>query len=156
MNTDPKHIIESKVQELLASSPDLFLVSIKIDAKNNIKVFLDGDTGIAIGQCAVVNRQLYKFLEEEANLFPNNDFSLEVSSAGIDEPLVWVRQYIKNISRSVEVLYKDGTKIEGVLVAANEETIMVQVTTGKGKKMETKVETIAHTAIKSTIVQVKF
>jgi ribosome maturation factor RimP len=133
MKADNKQIIYSKLEELLAEQPHLFIVNVKIDIKNNIKVFLEGDTGISIGECTATNRQLYKFIEEET-LFADNDFSLEVSSPGVDEPLLLERQYIKNVGRSVEVLLKDGSKIEGKLLEAKEASILLEVTTGKGKK----------------------
>ncbi len=50
---------------------------------------------------------------EEAAIYPDGDFSLEVSSAGLDEPLKSLRQYKKNIGRLVEVQFQDGTQKEG-------------------------------------------
>jgi ribosome maturation factor RimP len=155
MTTEFKQIIDNHIVELIAEEPSLFWVTTKIDAKNNIKVFLDGDNGIAIGQCASVNRKLYKFIEEN-EFFVNNDFSLEVSSPGVDEPLLLHRQYKKNIGRSVEVILKDGVKKEGTLLDATPENISLEVTIGKGKKAETTIETLAIDSIKSTIVQIKF
>ena len=77
-----------------------------------------------------VNRKLYKKLEEAA-FFPDGDFSLEVSSAGLDEPLKLLRQYKKNIGRLVEVQFQDGTQKEGQLMEVNEEGIVLEVATGK-------------------------
>jgi ribosome maturation factor RimP len=155
MKTDTKLRIEEKIGELLQETPELFLVKIKIDAKNNIAVFLDGDNGISIGQCTQINRALYPFIEEN-EFFVNNDFSLEVSSAGIDEPLLLTRQYTKNVGREVEVLYKDGVKKIGKLMSNTETSITIEITTGKGKKAETSTETIELEQVKSSIVQVKF
>jgi ribosome maturation factor RimP len=155
MTTEFKQIIDNHIVELITEEPSLFWVTTKIDAKNNIKVFLDGDSGIAIGQCASVNRKLYKFIEEN-EFFANNDFSLEVSSPGVDEPLLLHRQYKKNIGRSVEIVLKDGLKVEGKLMDATPEAITIEVTKGKGKKAEITIEAIAIDLIKSTIVQIKF
>lgn len=147
--------IEETVTTLLADDPTLFLVAIKIKPINNIKVFLDGDEGITIERCSKINRVLYKRLEEE-KIFPNDDFSLEISSPGIDEPLIMHRQYVKNIDRLVEVKTNSGEVLVGDLKAVNENNIELEVTTGKGKKMEIKQCYIAFDNIKSTIVQIKF
>jgi ribosome maturation factor RimP len=58
-------------------------------------------------------------------MYPNGDFSLEVSSPGLDEPLKLHRQYLKNINRNVEVTLKDGSRIEGVMALVSEESIGV-------------------------------
>jgi ribosome maturation factor RimP len=89
-------------------------------------------------------------------MYPDGNFSLEVSSPGLDEPLKNGRQYTKNIGRSVEVTLNDGTRREGKLTAATGEGIVVEWEEGKGKKKETKTETILFENIKSTKVQVKF
>ena len=73
---------------------------------------------------------------EESSFFPNGDFSLEVSSPGLDEPLKLHRQYLKNIGRFVEVTGNDGIKKEGKLLTVTEEEIIVEEEKGKGKKKE--------------------
>ena len=152
---EKKLLIENQVVNLLLEEPTLFLVQIKIDAKNNIKVFLDGDMGITIGQCTSVNRALYPFIEEN-KLFPNDDFSLEVSSAGIDEPLTLERQYIKNIGRDLTVTTTDGSIQTGQLLQVVNNSIELEVKAGKGKKATINQVQIALADIKTAIVQIKF
>jgi ribosome maturation factor RimP len=98
---------------------------------------------------------LYKDLEE-TSFFPGGDFSLEVSSPGLDEPLKLRRQYLKNIGRAIEVLRVDGVKNEGKLLTVSEEEIVVEEEKGKGKKKELVQHTILFTNIKSTKIQIKF
>ena len=150
------------IGDILQDEPVYFLVDLRIKPTNNVKVFLDGDSGITIEKCVQVNRKLYKKLEEAA-LFPDGDFSLEVSSAGLDEPLKSLRQYMKNIGRPVEVQLQDGTQKEGVLTGVNEEGIVLEVATGKasnGKLQSRKKEISSHTFlfnnIKSTKIQIVF
>src|SRR5690349_16643732 len=107
--------LEQKVEALISPEPGFFLVDLRIKPTNNIKVYIDADQGISIDKLVQLNRKLYKDIEE-SNFFPNGDFSLEVSSPGLDEPLRMVRQYRKNIGRDVEVLLQDGVKIEGKLL----------------------------------------
>jgi ribosome maturation factor RimP len=147
--------LEQRVKGLISSEPDVFLVEVKIKPTNNIKVFIDGDQGISIEKLVQYNRRLYRQLEEE-NFYPNGDFSLEVSSPGLDEPLKLHRQYLKNIGRFVEITNKDDVKIEGKLISANETGIVVEETKGKGKKMETVQHTISLDNIKTTKIQIKF
>src|ERR1700712_2831552 len=106
--------IRKMIEEILVEEPVYFLVDLRIKPLNNIKVFLDGDDGITIEKCVRINRKLYKVIEEAA-LYPAGDFSLEVSSAGLDEPLKSLRQFKKNIGRQIEVQFLDGSLKEGVL-----------------------------------------
>jgi ribosome maturation factor RimP len=147
--------VEEKVAALLAAHPEHFLVEVRVKPTNNIKVFIDADAGINLSTLVSYNRQLYKTLEE-SGLFPDGNYSLEVSSPGLDEPLKLKRQYLKNINRFVEVTLEDGTRKEGQLLEATDEGIRIEYSEGKGKKKETKQETILFGAIKSTIIQVKF
>lgn len=145
--------IEKMLLPLLAN--DVFLVSMKVKPTNNIKIYLDGDNGLPIEACIKVNRALYKAIEE-VGFFPDGDFSLEVSSPGIDEPLKLLRQYKKNIGRSVEVTTIEDEKKEGKLLSASEDEIEIEETSGKGKKAVTTNITIPFNEIKQTKVIIKF
>ena len=146
--------VEIKINELLAELPGYFLVDVSIKPTNNIKVFVDADQGAAIDQLSKINRALYKWVEE--NLFPNGDFSIEVSSPGLDEPLKLERQYMKNIGRNVEVLLKNGIKKEGKLLSASDNEIVLEEEKGHGKKRELIQHIIFKEEIKTTKIQVKF
>jgi ribosome maturation factor RimP len=130
-------------------------VEVRIKPTNNVKVFLDGDQGISIEKCVKFNRALYKQLEEMA-LFPGGDFSLEVSSPGLDEPLKSLRQYRKNVGRQVELVLQDGGKVEGKLIEVSEDGIIVEETRGKNKKKEVISHTFLFDNIKTTKIQVVF
>jgi ribosome maturation factor RimP len=147
--------IEGMLQALLADEPDYFLVEVRIKPTNNVKIFIDGDQGISIEKCVRYNRALYKKLEEAA-LFPNGDFSLEVSSPGLDEPLKLLRQYRKNIGRQVELLLQDGSKMEGRLMEVSEDGVIVEETKGKNKKKEVISHTFLFDNIKTTKIQIVF
>jgi ribosome maturation factor RimP len=156
MNTESQiQDIENKVKALISAEQELFLVEVKVKPTNNIKVFIDGDKGVSIERLVQYNRRLYRDFEE-SNMFPNGDFSLEVSSPGLDEPLKLYRQYVKNIGRFVEVTEIDGSKKEGKLIGLTEADIVIEDIKGKGKKMETMQHTISFGNIKTTKVQIKF
>jgi ribosome maturation factor RimP len=149
-------------EEILLEEPVYFLVDLRIKPTNNIKVFLDGDSGITIEKCVQVNRKLYRKLEEAA-IFPDGDFSLEVSSAGLDEPLKLFRQYKKNIGRLVEVQLQDGSQKEGQLKDVSSEGIVLEISTVKpsngrlpSKKKEISSQSFLFNNIKSTKIQIVF
>lgn len=148
-------IIESLADELLQEYPEYFRVLVKIKPTNNIKVFLDGDNGITIEKCTFFNRALYKMIEVKS-LFPAGDFSLEVSSPGLDEPLRLHRQYVKNKGRFVEIIFNDGSKKEGKLTEVAKDDIVIEHTEGKGKKAVTQQLVIPFSNIKTTTIQIKF
>ena len=148
-------VITQMMTQLLAEDPGYFLVEVKINPTNNIKVFLDADTGVSIDKCVKYNRALYK-LVEESGIFPDGNFSLEVSSPGLDEPLKLIRQYIKNTGRNVEVLLQDGSKVEGKLMAVTDAAIQVEEVKGKNKKQEVLEHTIRIDNIKTTKIQIQF
>ncbi len=153
-NQNPETRIQSLLQPLLEGS-DMFVTAIRIKPTNNIKVFIDADSGLDIGKSATVNRKLYHAIEEAA-LYPDGNFSLEVSSPGVDEPLISLRQIRKNIGRTVEVTMKeDGAEpVTGVLKEASEEKLILAL---KGtKKAPPKEVEIPLDAIKTTIVQITF
>jgi ribosome maturation factor RimP len=152
---DQIHALEQKVETLISGEPGVFLVEIRIKPTNNVKVFIDADNGVNIDKLVQYNKRLYKDIEE-SGFFPGGDFSLEVSSPGLDEPLKLHRQYVKNIGRDVEVIRKDGVKTEGKLINTSETEILVEEERGKNKKKEIVTHTISFSEIKTTKVQTKF
>jgi len=155
MNSENQVIaVEKKLSELLTELPGYFLVEVSVKPTNNVKVFVDADQGAAIDQLSRINRALYKWVEE--NLFPNGDFSIEVSSPGLEEPLKLNRQYLKNVGRMVEIVLKNGLKKEGKLISVSENEIVIEEEIGKGKKKEVIQHIILKEEIKTTKVQVKF
>jgi ribosome maturation factor RimP len=156
MNLEQKtESIRQMMEEVISNDPDCFLVDVKLKPGNNIQVFVDADAGLPISRCIQYNRALYKRIEE-TTLFNEGDFALEVSSPGLEEPLKLNRQYTKNIGRQVEVIMKDGRKLEGKLLAAGELEVTLEETKGKGKKQEVIQHNLVYADIKSTKIQIVF
>lgn len=156
MQTDTAiQTIEKMINTLMVNDPKHFLVEVKVKPANNFKIFIDGDEGVPLSVLVTYNRRLYKMVEENG-LYPEGDFSLEVSSPGLDEPLKMNRQYKKNIGRFVDVLLNDTTKREGKLLEVTEDGIIVEWEEGKGKNKTTKQESILFSDIKTTKIQIKF
>jgi ribosome maturation factor RimP len=156
MNIDSQiQAIEQKVMALIDPDPENFLVEVKIRPGNNIKIFVDADRGMSIDKLAHYNRSLYRQIEE-SGLFPNNDFSLEISSPGLDEPLKLRRQYLKNMGRYVEIILKSGIKIEGKLIDATDGEIIIEEEKGNKKKKEIIQHSLSYDDIKTTKIQIKW
>ena len=143
------------VEQLLEDEPVYFIVSVAIKPVNNISLFIDGDSGITIEKCVKLNKALYKQIVETA-LYPDGEFSLEVSSPGLDEALKLNRQYVKNIGRSLMVELADGKKVEGKLIAADNLGIELEEEFGKGKKREVVKHAFLFDQIKESKVNVVF
>mgnify|MGYP001792461601 CR=1 FL=1 len=158
-DTTSLQAIEALIAKLLSEMEDVFLVSVRVKPVNNIKVFLDADGGLNIDRCVKINRAMYRTIEEEA-WYPDGNFSLEVSSPGIDEPLKLLRQYKKNIGRTVEVMMNDGTKKEGKLTTVNNDEIIIEEKAGQSKKAPDsyrgKTTNILFNQVKHTKVLVTF
>jgi len=156
MGTDMKGELMNIIETLLVSDPDVFLVDLKIKPTNNIKVFLDADTGMSIDRLLKFNRKMVKVLEETA-LYEEGEFSLEVSSPGLDEPLKTHRQFLKNIGRQVEIVDLDGGILEGILLEASEEAITTQHQPMKlkGKGVDKKAEPVITVTPMSNIKSIK-
>lgn len=147
--------VRELVEEKLTDRPDLFIVSIKIVNQANVTVLLDGDNGLGIHDCAMVSRHVGFHLEEENAI--SDAYTLEVSSPGLDTPLVLARQFQKNIDRTLAVKLTAGEKLEGVLKSATDNDIILNINIKeKGKKIRNEDKTIAKSDIAEALVQVSF
>ncbi|WP_396193846.1 ribosome assembly cofactor RimP [Flavobacterium sp.] len=151
-----KEKVFSLITEELQNNSSLFLVDLSISESYKITVTLDGDNGITLQDCIDVSRALENKLDRE-----EQDFSLEVASAGVSSPLKLVRQYKKNIGRTLKVKTASET-IEAKLETANEENITLVWTAREPKKIGKGKETVEHkrdipySEIKEAIVTIIF
>ncbi len=160
MNYEPflQEII-TRTEQCIREEEGIFLVDVKVKPVNNLKIFVDGDQGVNIDVLTKLNRKLYRELEEN-RIFPGNDFSLEVSSPGLEEPLKLHRQYVKNTGRLVKVITHDGRILEGKLKAVSSHEIELEQSVRKGGQGKKSNETITcivpFDQVKETTVQVHF
>jgi ribosome maturation factor RimP len=123
-----EELIRQLTNEQLEGS-NKFLISVKVRNGNHITVVIDGDEPLRIDDCIAVSKHIESKLDREVE-----DFELRVFSAGIDQPYVQLRQYIKNIGREVEVTLLDGAIVKGILLEANEQQIQLEEKVSKKKK----------------------
>ena len=152
-----KEIIQQLADEAVEENPSLFLVELNLSADNKIEVLVDGDEGISIDEIIRISRHIEHQLDRETE-----DFSLNVSSPGVGNPLTLPRQFKKNIGRTLKVSFPEEKDKEGELVSANDEGFVLKWSVrepkavGKGKQTGEKEEKIAYKNIKKAIVKINF
>ena len=116
-----RNIVSGIVNEWLEDK-EYFLVDVAISPDNKIVVEIDHAEGVWIDDCVELSRFIESKLDRE-----EEDYELEVGSAGIGQPFKVLQQYLNNIGNEVEVLTTEGRKMEGVLKDANEENMTLTV-----------------------------
>ncbi|PBI93410.1 hypothetical protein BSF41_04900 [Flavobacterium sp. ACN2] len=151
-----KEKVNGLITEALLEKPSVFLVDLAVSDSFKISVGLDGDNGVALQDCIDISRAIENNLDRE-----EQDFSLEVASVGVGTPLKMVRQYKKNVGRTL-IVTTNTEKIEAELVEANDVFIILSwkarepKKVGKGKETVQKEQQIPYTEIKEAVVTVTF
>lgn len=153
------NVTEGEIREIVSNKlagTDCFIVDIKV-RPGKITVLLDKPTGVRIEECAEVNRNLQDKLEGK-NVLEN--YGIEVSSPGMDEPLKVLPQYYRRIGKQVSVITRDGLRREGILKSADENEVVIEETVSlrdNGKKLlQTHDRRIPMSEVKETKVMFKF
>lgn len=151
-----KHKVITLLNEALEEDKSLFLIDFSMSLDNSIKVIIDGDDGVTVQDCMKISRAIEHNLDRE-----EEDFSLEVASAGAAAPMVLPRQYKKNLGRKLKVRTENDT-FEGNLTNASENGIVLEWKArepkpiGKGKVTVQKKQEIEFSEIKEAKVVLKF
>jgi ribosome maturation factor RimP len=130
-------IAKERVEEIVRGKlkGNMFLVDVTVSPSNSIHVELDDMEGLTIDQCVEVSRHIESSLNRD-----EEDYSLEVSSPGIDHYFKVNQQFRRNLGRSVQVTTLQGEDWKGKLLEAGENgiTMEVEVTekTENGKKKQ--------------------
>lgn len=144
------------LDEALKENPSLFLIDLEFNNNNQILVVIDGDNGVAVNDCISVSRKIEHNLDRE-----EEDFSLEVTSAGVTQPLTLPRQFKKNIGRKLSVKTKEDT-FEAELTAVDQEGITLKwkarepKPVGKGKVTVKKEVALNYATIVEAKVMITF
>lgn len=152
-----KEKVLTLAQNAIDENPELFLLDVQFLANNTIKIFVDGDSGVPLKECVRISRAVEHNLDRE-----KEDFSLEVSTPNISEPIVVKRQYKKNLNRILQVTLNEGEELEGKLISVTEEEIEIEWKArepkpiGKGKVTVTHQRKIPYNNIKTAKVKITF
>lgn len=147
--------VTALVEEKIADRPELFLVEVKMLPNNKLIIHVDGDEGISIQDCVAISRHVGFHLEEENTI--EQAYNLEVSSPGVGEPLKLIRQYNKNIGRTISIKLNGGQKKEGKLLAVTANDVQIEESVKeKGKKAVQVETTVSFNDILETSVLISF
>jgi ribosome maturation factor RimP len=124
----------TKMVEQHIQGTDVFLVEVDVKPGNAIRIHVDRPEGISIDECVKISRFLNEQLDRDVE-----DYSLEVSSPGLDAPFRVKQQYEKNLGRQIEVYMADGSRLEGKLESVSEGSIVLGV---KGTEKEIRIDEI--------------
>jgi ribosome maturation factor RimP len=151
-----KEKVNLLLTEVLAEKPSLFLIDLAITDAFKVIITLDDDNGVVLQDCIDISRAIDASLDRE-----EQDYSLEVASAGVSSPLKKIRQYKKNIGRTL-IVKTNTENIEAELVEANDDFVILAWKArepkkiGKGKETVEKTLEIPYGDIKEAIVTVTF
>ena len=149
--------IQNLVEEKLQGT-GYELITLKVNAQNEILVEVDKMEGVDVEFCAEINH----YLVEQLDSLGVQDSALEVGSVSLTAPFVTKMQYMKHLGHDVEVLAADGKKYRGTLVSVDDESfaidteVMVAVEGKKRKQKEVQTLTFAYDAVKYTKYDLKF
>jgi len=134
-----------------------FVVDVKISKDNRISIVLDSDKGLNIKDCVSASKYIESHIDRE-----KEDFELMVTSAGINQPLQFPRQYVKNIGNKMDIKLSDGQKLTGIIKAADdngfdlETTSKEKVEEKKNKQMVTRMHHFSYKDIKAVKNSIKY
>ena len=141
-------IINDKVKE-----QNLQIVDIEIKPTNKIFVYIDSEKGATIDECVKISRLIESNLDRDAE-----DFKLEISTPGLDQPFKIPLQYKKNIGKIVEVITYEGEKQKGKLLSYINNKIKIEIEKKIKNKKQTVIEKLEFDLkqIKSTKATITF
>ena len=131
-------IIDALSGEIVARG--LYIVDVSISKDNDIEVIIEKEEGIVeLDDCVGVSRFFETCFDRE-----KEDYSLTVSSAGLDQPFKVLKQYLKAVGTKVEVQLKGGRKMVAELEAADEESITLKYSVKESVDGKKKKELVEH------------
>lgn len=151
-------ISPEEIQELvehLVGDDGIFVVDVRFKPsplRQKVTVLIDTDEGISIDECGRVSRELAKILDERIE----DAYTLEVSSPGIDTPLKFARQYLRNIGKSFKIVKTDGVEVKGTLESADENGCVILPEKKKKDKVNPEPIKLKFIEIKEAKVTVSF
>jgi ribosome maturation factor RimP len=152
--------ITKMLEDMFATSEDFadcFVVDVN-QTNVRLEIFVDADSGITFPKCQRISRFVEAYLDEEQPL--GDKYTLNVSSPGVDRPLKFHRQYVKNVGRNLKVKTTAGEEHEGKMIVADDEAITleakVRIKDGKRKKTIVQQTKIAYADINKATVKISF
>jgi ribosome maturation factor RimP len=131
-------IIDAIGSEIVARN--CFIVDVTISKDNDVEITIEAEEGrIELDDCVAISRYFESKFDREAE-----DYSLTVTSAGLDQSFKVLKQYIKAIGSKVEVQMKGGKKIIATLTEADENGITLNYSAKEAVEGKKKKEIVEH------------
>ena len=131
-------IIDALESEIVARG--LYIIDVTVSKDNDVEVTIESEEGkVELEDCVEISRFFETKFDRETE-----DYSLTVTSAGLDQPFKVLKQYIKSIGKKVEVQLKGGKKMVAVLEAADEESITLKYSQKEAVEGKKKKEIVEH------------
>ncbi|AQG80314.1 ribosome maturation factor RimP [Spirosoma montaniterrae] len=153
---------KARVTELLQpylNNGQFYIVDIQVVGRRGgrikVTVLVDSDTGITIDECAEISRRLGSEMDE-INFFGDAPFTLEVSSPGVDFPLTFSRQFVRNIGRQLAVNLTDGSVLRGTLESVDDTQIVLVVVPEPRSKTQQKKDAEAGITVLSGPTPIRY
>ena len=131
-------IIDAINDEIVARG--CFIIEVSVSKDNDIVLTVEKEEGVVeLDDCVSLSRYFESKFDREAE-----DYSLTVSSAGLDQPFKVFKQYQKALGTKVEVMLKGGRKMVAVLTAADQESVTLKYTAKEAVEGKKKKELVEH------------
>lgn len=133
------------------SGTGIFIVDVRLSSTGRITVLIDRMDGVTIDDCAMLSRQISNDLGEEAG-----NYELNVSSPGLDMPLLVPQQFIKNEGRMVDVVTNEGERFKGSMMNVTAGGFDLKSEKKTGKEIAETVRSFNFEDVKSVKVNISF
>ena len=133
----------SEIKDAIGSeivARNCYIVDVTISKDNDVEVTIESEEGtVELDDCVAISRYFESKFDRE-----KEDYSLTVTSAGLDQPFKVLKQYQKAVGKKVEVMLKGGRKMVATLTAADEESITLSYTAKEAVEGKKKKELVEH------------
>ena len=117
-----------------------FIVEVSVSKDNDIIITIESEKGkIELEDCVSLSRYFETRFDREVE-----DYSLTVSSAGLDQPFKVRQQFVKALGTKVEVSLKGGRKLVAELVETDEDSIVLKYSAKEAVEGKKKKEIVEH------------
>lgn len=117
-----------------------YIVDVTVSKDNDVEITIESEEGtVELDDCVAISRHFESKFDRE-----QEDYSLTVTSAGLDQPFKVLKQYLKAVGTKVEVMLKGGKKMVATLTAADEESITLSYTAKEAVEGKKKKELVEH------------
>ena len=131
-------IIDAVGSEIVARG--CYIVDVTISKDNDIEITVESEEGrVELDDCVHISRYFESMFDRE-----KEDYSLTVTSAGLDQPFKVLKQYLKAVGSKVEVQFKGGKKLIATLAEADSESITLRYTAKEAVEGKKKKELVEH------------